>query len=59
MIAQLKMDYKTAAVIAAAIAVSAPALRFDFVVDRPFFFTTRDDSTDNTLFMGAVYGPEE
>jgi len=50
---------EAAAVTTVAVAVSAPNLRFDFVVDRPFFFAISDDNTDTVLFMGAVYAPEE
>ena len=40
-------------------ATSMAAFRFDFIVDRPFFFALHDDLTETVLFMGAVYEPEE
>lgn len=36
---------------------SAPALTFDLVVDRPFFFAIHDARTDSILFLGAVNDP--
>ena len=50
---------EAAAVTAVMMAESMAAFKFDFVVDRPFFFALRDDRTGTVLFMGAVYEPGE
>ena len=50
---------EAAAVTAVIMAESMAAFKFDFVVDRPFFFALRDDRTGTVLFMGAVYEPQE
>ena len=50
---------EAAAATLVAIAVSKAEFKFDFIVDRPFFFALRDDRTETVLFMGAVYDPEE
>jgi hypothetical protein len=45
---------EAAAATMVAITDSAPALTFEFIVDRPFFFAITDDRTGNVLFMGTV-----
>jgi serpin B len=40
-----------------ATSIAAPADRFTFIADRPFFFAIRDDATGSILFLGAVYEP--
>ena len=38
--------------------IKTPPKPFNMVVDRPFFFVIRDDSTDAILFMGTVMEPQ-
>ncbi len=38
-------------------AIQKPEERFTFIVDRPFFFAIRDNSTEAVLFLGVVVDP--
>ena len=42
-------------IVAASISMDEP---FSMVLDRPFFFTIRDDETGTILFMGSIADPE-